>query len=86
MDGFLGYDQINIAEEDKLKTTFILKDGVYAYNRISFGPCNAPVTFQRFILHIFDGMSVGNFRAFLDDWSVYSGKEKISMSFYNRCL
>lgn len=75
MDGFSGYNQISIAQEDKLKTTFVVEDEVYAYNRMPFGLCNAPATFQRIILHIFQGMSVGNFRAFLDDWSVYSGKE-----------
>lgn len=34
---------------------------------MSSGLCNAPATFQRIILHIFDKMSVGNFKAFLDD-------------------
>lgn len=64
---FSGYNQISIAEEDKLKTTFIVEDGVYEYNRMAFGLCNAPITFQRMILHIFEGMSVGSFKAFLDD-------------------
>lgn len=41
---------------------------------MSFGPCNAPATFERIILHIFSGMSVGNFKDFLDDWSIYSRK------------
>ncbi|XP_059074059.1 uncharacterized protein LOC131874570 [Cryptomeria japonica] len=45
MDGFSRYNQISIAEEDKLKTTFVVEDGVYAYNRMPFGLCNAPVTF-----------------------------------------
>ncbi|XP_059068626.1 transposon Tf2-1 polyprotein [Cryptomeria japonica] len=60
--------KISIAEEDKLKTTFIVEDGVFAYNRMPFGLCNAPATFQRIILHIFDKMATGNFKAFLDDW------------------
>lgn len=72
LDGFSGYNQINIAKEDKLKTTFIVEDGVYAYNRMPFELCNAPTTFQWILLHIFDGMSVGSFKAFLDDWSIYN--------------
>lgn len=76
MDGFFGYNQIFIAEEDKLKTTFVVEDGVYAYNRMPFGLCNAPTTFQRIILHIFDKMSVGNFKAFLDDWSIFSMEDR----------
>lgn len=75
MDGFSSYNQISIAEEDRLKTTCIVEDGVYAYDRMPFGLCNAPATFQRIILHIFDKMATGNFKAFLDDWSVYSEKK-----------
>lgn len=75
MDGFFVYNQISITEEDKLKTTFVVEDGVYAYNRMPFGLCNAPATFQRIILHIFDQMSVGNFKAFLDDWSIYNAED-----------
>lgn len=48
---------------------------MYAYNRMSFGLCNAPTAFQRIILHIFDKMSVGNFKAFLDNWSIYTGQD-----------
>ena len=34
IDRFLRYNQISIVEEDKLKTTFVVEDGVYAYNRM----------------------------------------------------
>ena len=64
INGFSRYNQISIAEEDKLKTTFIVEDGVYAYNRMPFELCNASMTFQRIILHIFDKMSVESFKAF----------------------
>lgn len=76
MDGFSGYNQISIAEEDKPKTTFIVEDGVYAYNKMSFGLCNTPTMFQRIILHIFDSMSVRNLKAFLYDWSAFSADDK----------
>ena len=45
-----------------------------------FGLCNVPTTFQRIILHIFHKMSVGNFKAFLDDWSVFSTEDKHLMA------
>lgn len=48
---------------------------MYTDNHMPFGLCNAPATFQRIILHIFDKMSVGNFRAFLDDWSIFSDQD-----------
>lgn len=75
MDRFCTYNQISITDEDKLKTTFVVEDGVYAYNQMPFGLCNAPATFQRIILHIFDKMYVGNFCAFLDDWSIFSRQD-----------
>lgn len=55
-----------------MKTTFMVEDGVYAYNKMPFGLCNAPATFQRIILYIFDKILVANFNAFLDDWSIYN--------------
>ena len=61
---------------DRLKTTFIVEDGVYAYNRMSFDLCNAQATFQRIILHIFNKMSVGNFKAFLDNWPIFNAEDK----------
>lgn len=75
MDGFPGYNQIYIAEEDKLKTTFVVEDDVYTYNWMPFGLCNAPATFQKIVLHIFDKISVRNFQAFLDDWPIYSEQD-----------
>lgn len=48
-----------------MKTMLVVEDGVFCL-------CNASTTFQRIILYIFDKMSVGNFKAFLDDWSIYN--------------
>lgn len=53
-----------------------MEDGVYAYNKMSFRLFNASATFQRIILHIFDKISVGIFKAFLDDWSIFSSEDK----------
>ncbi|GKD89204.1 hypothetical protein Tco_1364711, partial [Tanacetum coccineum] len=46
LDGFLGFFQIPIALEDQEKTTLTCPYGTFAYRRMSFGLCNAPVTFQ----------------------------------------
>lgn len=49
MDECSGYNQMKMAKEDKEKTSFIFKWGVYAYNVMSFGLCNAPTTFQKVV-------------------------------------
>ena len=45
LDGYFGYNQIPIAPEDQEKTTFTCPFGTFAYRRMPFGLCNAPVTF-----------------------------------------
>ncbi|GJX14137.1 reverse transcriptase domain-containing protein [Tanacetum coccineum] len=48
LDGFFGYFQIPIDPNDQEKTTFTCPFGTYAYRRMPFGLCNAPVTYQRY--------------------------------------
>ena len=45
LDGFSGYNQIQIAREDQDKTTFTYPWGTSAYRVLPFGLCNAPTTF-----------------------------------------
>ncbi|OWZ20922.1 reverse transcriptase [Phytophthora megakarya] len=42
-----GYWQIRVAKEDRDKTAFTTKRGLYRFKRMSFGLTNAPATFQR---------------------------------------
>ena len=44
LDGFLGYNQVLVAEEDRLKTTFKTRWGNFAYRWIPFGLINAGAT------------------------------------------
>jgi hypothetical protein len=46
MDGFSGYNQINIVPEDQHKTTFICPWGTFAYWKLPFSLKNAGATFQ----------------------------------------
>jgi hypothetical protein len=71
MDGYNNYNQVKMAEEDKNKTTFVSKWGVYAYNIMPFGLCNAPVTFQKVITKTSKPHSNQFMQVFLDDFSVY---------------
>ena len=47
MDGFFGYNQIQIWKEDRHKTTFTTPWGTFAYRFIPFGLKNDGATFQR---------------------------------------
>ena len=53
LDGFSGYNQIQIALEDQDKTTFTYPWGTFSYKFLPFGLCNSPTTFQRAIISIF---------------------------------
>ena len=53
MDGFSGYNQIEILPFDQHKTTFIFAWGTFAYKRLPFGLKNAGATFQRAMSYVF---------------------------------
>ncbi|MCO5570724.1 hypothetical protein L7F22_024452 [Adiantum nelumboides] len=46
LDGYSGYNQLNIAPKDQAKTTFITKWGAFMHLVRAFGLCNALATFQ----------------------------------------
>jgi hypothetical protein len=54
LDATSGYYQVGIAEADKEKTAFAWKGGLYEFNRMPFGLCNAPATFKRLTDNIFN--------------------------------
>nr|GEZ89364.1 reverse transcriptase domain-containing protein [Tanacetum cinerariifolium] len=71
LDGFLGYFQIPIDLKDQEKTTFTYPYGTFAYKRMPFGLCNAPGTFQRYLMAIFHDMIEKTMEVFMDDFSVF---------------
>ncbi|XP_070043800.1 uncharacterized protein [Nicotiana tomentosiformis] len=70
LGGYSGYNQILIAPEDQDKTTFICPYGTFAFKRMPFGLCNAPMTFQRCMMAIFMDMVEYYLEVFIDDFSV----------------
>ncbi|RVW66958.1 Retrovirus-related Pol polyprotein from transposon 297 [Vitis vinifera] len=73
LDGYSGYFQIEIDVADQENTTFTCPFGTYAYRRMPFGLCNAPATFQRCMLSIFNDMVERIMEVFMDDITVYGG-------------
>ena len=71
LDGFSGYNKIQVALEDQDKTRFTCPWGTYAYRVIPFGLCNAPATFQRAVLGIFSDLIHDCVEVYMDDFTVY---------------
>ncbi|KAL1568930.1 hypothetical protein AAHA92_00473 [Salvia divinorum] len=71
LDAYSGYFQIYVDPEDQEKTTFTCPFGTYAYQRMPFGLCNAPGTFQRCMMSIFSDLLEECIEIFMDDFTVY---------------
>ncbi|XP_058192106.1 uncharacterized protein LOC131309500 [Rhododendron vialii] len=71
LDGYSGYNQIEVAMADQEKTTFTCPFGTFAYRRMPFGLCNAPGTFSRCMMGIFSDMVEKIVEVFMDDFSVF---------------
>ncbi|MCO5613451.1 hypothetical protein L7F22_067727 [Adiantum nelumboides] len=74
LDGFSGYNKIQMAQEDRAKTTFITAWGVFACTVMWFGLRNASSVFQRDKFEIFDPYLTDFMRIFLDDLSVFGAQ------------
>ena len=72
LDMTSGYWQLRIKEEDKKKTAFQTRDGLYEWNTMPFGLTNAPATFQRAMNDVFHDILWQYVIAYLDDIIVYS--------------
>ena len=70
LDGYSGYNQIAIAPKDQEKTTFTCPYGTFAFRRMPFWLCNAPRTFQRYMMSKFSDMAEKRIKVFMDDFSV----------------
>lgn len=84
-DGYSGYHQVRIAEEDQLKTTFMSPWGTFCYEVMPFGLCNAPATFQRLMNKVLEPYLRHFLRVFMDEIGIYgdmaSSLEKLEKVF-----
>jgi hypothetical protein len=73
LDANSAYWQIKIKEQDRHKTAFITKYGLFEHIRMGFGLCNAPATYSRVTALVLNGLTWDIVLAFLDD-AVVTGK------------
>ena len=62
-----GYWQVGIQDEDKEKTAFSTGNGLYHFNVMPFGLCNAPATFERLMEIVLRGLTWKTCLVYLDD-------------------
>ena len=68
-----GYWQVELKEEDKAKTAFQVGPlGFYECNRMPFGLCNAPATFQRLMERCMGDINLRDCLVYLDDIIIFS--------------
>lgn len=63
----MGYNQVPVAEADRPKTTFCTPFGLFEWNCMPFGLCNAPCTFQRLMQKMFEDQQCQSLLLYLDD-------------------
>ena len=76
LDGFSGYNQVLVVKKYRLKTTFRMKWGTFAYRRIPFGLMNAGATFQKAMNIAFRGLSGHYLVVYLDDVTIFSKRRE----------
>lgn len=66
-----GYWQVEIDPKDKPKTAFITRQGLFEFNVLSFGLCNAPSTFQRLMDLVLADLQWTTCLVYLDDIIIF---------------
>lgn len=76
LDIYSGYNHIEVAEEDREKTTFITPWGTFMYAKMPFGLINVGATFQRAMDIVFVGEKDRFIVIYLDDVTVFSKSDE----------
>ncbi|KAJ3639222.1 hypothetical protein Zmor_004090 [Zophobas morio] len=70
---FSGFWQVRIDENSKKYTAFVTPGfGLFEFQRLPFGLCNAPSTFQDLTDRVFHGLKWSCVLVYLDDLIIYS--------------
>jgi len=71
-DFISGFWQIPMSPSDKEKTAFVSHRGLFEFNVMPFGLCNAPAAFQRYMDMTFAGLKWNSCLVYIDDVFVFS--------------
>ena len=72
LDLLMGYHQVEVSEEDRFKAAFLTHRGLYVYNVMPFGLCNAPATFQRLMEKVLGQLVGFGVLIYLNDVLLYA--------------
>ena len=72
LDMQAGYWQVEVDEQDRVKTAFITADGLFEFKVMPFGLTNAPATFQRMMDVVLAGLKWNTCLVYLDDIVVFA--------------
>jgi transposase InsO family protein len=75
LDLISGYWQVGLTEEARKKSAFITRNGLFLWNVMPFGLCNAPATFERLMETVLRGLQWRQCLVYLDDVIVFAKTE-----------
>ena len=85
LDGFSGYNQIGMVEEDVPKTAFITEWGAFAYLVMSFGLKNGPQEYSKAATKTFEPYLTEFMKIFMADFCVF-GKKSDHLTHLRKCF
>ena len=71
LDFSAGYWQVEVEPEDRPKTAFITRRGLFEFNVMPFGLCNAPASFERLMELVLSGLHWQICLIYLDDIIIF---------------
>ena len=74
-----GYWQIELEPNDRPKTAFITRSGLYQFKVLPFGLCNATATFERVMELVMTGLQWKTCLIYLDDVIVYGSTFELAL-------
>ncbi len=76
LDLLSGYWQVGLTPEARLKSAFCVRGGLYLFNVMPFGLCNAPSTFERLMETVLQGLQWRSCLVYLDDVVIFGRTEQ----------